>query len=77
LDSDDDPELSYAKTLSDNHSSLGRSTSVTLLGDMDDDSSGEFEGNHEAQEDEDEGSEDEQQVKRVKQSKATKKGSYL
>ncbi|KAJ7832431.1 hypothetical protein B0H14DRAFT_2592096 [Mycena olivaceomarginata] len=42
---------------------------------MDDDSSGEFEGNHEAQEDEDEGSEDERQVKHVKQSKAAKKAT--
>ncbi|KAJ7829506.1 hypothetical protein B0H14DRAFT_3717362 [Mycena olivaceomarginata] len=78
-DSDDDPELSHTKTLSDNHSSLGRSTSITLLGDMDNDSSGEFEGeepdesNDMAQDDEDEGSDDERQTKRVKQDKAAKK----
>ncbi|KAJ7836118.1 hypothetical protein B0H14DRAFT_2589851 [Mycena olivaceomarginata] len=58
------------KTLSDNHSSLERSTSVTLLGNMDHDRSGEFEdedpdeNDDEAQDDEDEGSEDEQQAKR-------------
>ncbi|KAJ7683481.1 hypothetical protein B0H14DRAFT_3907857 [Mycena olivaceomarginata] len=68
-DSDDDPELSHTKTLSDNHSSLGRSTSITLLGDMDNDSSGEFEGEEPdessdmAQDDEDEGSDDERQTK--------------
>ncbi|KAJ7885260.1 hypothetical protein B0H14DRAFT_3431867 [Mycena olivaceomarginata] len=57
------------KTLSDNPSSLERSTSVTLLGNMDHDRSGEFEdedpdeNDDEAQDDEDEGSEHEQQAK--------------
>ncbi|KAJ7315002.1 hypothetical protein DFH08DRAFT_820970 [Mycena albidolilacea] len=79
-DSDANPELSsHTKSLSNNHSSLGRSTSITLLGNMDDNSSGEFEGepnesNNMSQGDEDEGSEDDRQRKRAKQDKATKKG---
>jgi hypothetical protein len=50
---------------------------------MDDDSSGEFEGeepdesNNVSQVDEDEGSEDDRQRKRAKQDKATKKGPHL